>query len=111
MVDSLNLYLTQYVDEKVSGGKVDETGNRLVQFEAKANHSVEGQNLSASEDLQNALVLLYRKRQEQVKLLVIIIHGKHFLQTFLLLHCKIGQFKHILGMLNDVILPVTTVRS
>ncbi|KAI3449256.1 hypothetical protein Pfo_005921 [Paulownia fortunei] len=75
MVDSLKSFHTQCRDEKISGDKGDvtiscnqkgiaATRSELVQFEAKTKYNVEVQRVSASEELQNALSLLYRKRQE-----------------------------------------------
>lgn len=71
MVDSLRSHA------QVSGDKGDvtntcnqnsiaATGNQLAQFEAKIKFNVEVQSESASDQLQNALALLYRKRQELV---------------------------------------------
>ncbi|KAG8391928.1 hypothetical protein BUALT_Bualt01G0237900 [Buddleja alternifolia] len=62
-------------DEKVPENNVDVniscnqngmagTDNQLVGFEANTNYNTEVQNVMASEELQNALALLYRKRQE-----------------------------------------------
>ncbi|KAL0294658.1 UNVERIFIED_CONTAM: hypothetical protein Sangu_2516700 [Sesamum angustifolium] len=73
MVDPLRLNDTQCGDQKVSGGKGDvtilcnqvaATGNQLVQFEAKIAQNVELKSSEVSEDLQNALALLCRRRQE-----------------------------------------------
>ncbi|KAL0412174.1 UNVERIFIED_CONTAM: hypothetical protein Slati_3807100 [Sesamum latifolium] len=72
-VDPLKLNETQCRDEKVSGDKSDvtisrnqvaATGNQLVQFEAKIAQNLELQSTEVSEDLQNALALLCRRRQE-----------------------------------------------
>ncbi|KAK6142731.1 hypothetical protein DH2020_023079 [Rehmannia glutinosa] len=43
---------------------IDAASNQLVQFEAKTKSDIKLQSVSASEELQNALSLLYRKRQE-----------------------------------------------
>ncbi|KAL6513632.1 hypothetical protein OROGR_021118 [Orobanche gracilis] len=63
---SLNLHHPECRDEKVvNEDKGDVTiSNDQRAIEAKSNCSVQVQNISASEELQNALSLLYRKRQE-----------------------------------------------
>ncbi|KAL0373790.1 UNVERIFIED_CONTAM: hypothetical protein Sradi_3294700 [Sesamum radiatum] len=72
-VDPLKSNDTQCRDEKVSGDKGDvaiscnqvaATGNQIVQFEAKIAQNLEVQSSAVSEDLQNALALLCRRRQE-----------------------------------------------
>ncbi|KAK6142716.1 hypothetical protein DH2020_023064 [Rehmannia glutinosa] len=75
---NLKSYNAQRRDDKVvSENKGDVTilcdqnvinaaSNQLVQFEAKTKSDIELQSVSASEELQNALSLLYRKRQELV---------------------------------------------
>lgn len=76
-LESLRSFHSQSRDEIVSGDMGDHThefnhtgiasrGNQLAHFEAEFKHNLGAHTTSAEDQLQNALALLYRKRQDLV---------------------------------------------
>ncbi|KAK4415855.1 hypothetical protein Salat_2692900 [Sesamum alatum] len=107
MVEPLKSNDTQCRDAKVSGDKghltmscnqVAATGNQLVQFEAKIAHNLDVQSSAVSEDLQNALALLYRRRQE-------LVHEYTFL------HLEICNMEDTLALYEDNIARIRDGRE